>query len=208
MCGGDVDAPEASPYEAEMLNQAENRLKEYKDTFIPLENAWMRKNKLYGSDIYKTKKQNEAVAAAKQTHSGVALAGPGMKPGSGAFLMGSQTAANASGAGAGMATTAGADVALSKKYGGALDVTNLGRNQTATSANLNSTLASNAAGVQAAQHRAAQMERSDNYAMAGTIIGAAGMGAYNKWGGGGKPLRTRKPTPGSRMLDEYGINGT
>ena len=210
MCGGgDVDAPEASPYEVEMMNQAENRLKEYQDTFVPLENAWMKQNKLYGSDAYKTKKQDEAVAAAKMTNSGTALAGPGMKPGSGAFLMGSQDAANASGSGAGMAMTAGSQIALDKQYGGALDIVKLGRNQTATSANLNSTLASNAAGIQAAQHQAAQMERNAMYGAAGTAIGMAGMGAYNKWGGGaagaaggGKPV-----SAGSRILNEYGING-
>ena len=184
MCigGGDADAPEASPYETEMLAQAENRLKEYNDTFVPIEHSVMDRQALYGSKEYESRKWDEAVAGAKLTNSGATVAGIGMQPGSGHYLMQSQGAANASGGAAAMAGQAGTQVALDKKYGGALDIVKLGRNQTATSADLNSTLASNAAGVQAAQYQAAQMERNSQYAAAGTAIGMAGMAAYKKWG--------------------------
>lgn len=184
MCGGDEpDAPPPSPYETEMMNQAENRLKEYQDTFIPLENQWMQQSKLYGSQDYTTKQQNAAVAASRMQNSGTALAGVGMQPG-GTFLGAAQGAAQGGGGAAGLASAAGYQVAKDKKYGSALDIVKLGRNQTATSANMNSQLASSQAGIQAAQHAAARQEQSAMAGAMGTAIGMGGMAAYNKWGGG------------------------
>ena len=181
-------------YEIEMMDQAEKRMKEYQDTFVPLEGEWMKRNKLYGSDAFLTKKQNEAVVGAKMTNSGAAVAGVNMQPGA-RFLMNAQGTADASGAGAGLATAAGRQVALNKEIGSGLDVVKLGRNQTATSANLNSTLASTAAGVQAAQYQAAQRERDATYGAMGTAVGMAGMAAYDKWGSKeGKPTAESTPT--------------
>lgn len=182
MCGGDEpEAPPPSPYELEMLQQAENRLKEYQNTFIPLENKWMAQSKMYGSREYTTKKQNEAVAAAKMANSGTTLASAGMQPGAGGFAAASTAGSGASGAAAGLASAGGAQMARDKQFGSALDIVKLGRNQTATSANLASSAASYQLGTQIAQHQASLAEQNAMYGAAGTVVGMAGAAGYNKY---------------------------
>lgn len=141
----------------------------------------MQQAQMYKSPAYDTRQQNTAVAAAKMANSGTALAGVGMQPGAN-FLAASQSAANSSGAAAGLARVAGSQVAKDKSYGAGMDIIKLGRNQTATSASLNSQLASTQAGLQAAQFQAAQNEKAQLAGALGTAAGMAGMAGYKKWG--------------------------
>ena len=176
MCSdSEEEAPPPSPYETEMLDQAERRLKEYEDTFVPLEEKWMDQQNMYGSDIYRGVQKDKGVAASRMTNSGAALATPGVNPGSGNYMMGLNNTATSAGMAAGMAAGMGAQTALDKAYGGLLDVVRLGRGQTATSANMNANLASQQAGINAAKYQAAQQEKN---AMWGAVGTAAGMGGY------------------------------
>ena len=182
MCSdSEEDAPPPSPYETEMLNQAERRLKEYQDTFVPLESAWMEQQKMYGSDIYRGLQKDKGVAASRMTNSGATLAGPGTNPGSGNYLMQAGEVATGAGMAAGMSAGMGAQTALDKAYGGSLDVVKLGRNQTATSANMNANLATQQAGINAAKYQAARQEKAAMYGAIGTAAGMAGYAGYQKW---------------------------
>ena len=162
-----------SPYERELVNLAEKRLAEYEEMYIPLEYQQMRDVERFRSQTFKQGMMDKSVNTARMQTPGTVLAGPGMNPGSGNFMLSSQQAQQKAGGAASMGAMAGLQGAEDLYVAGGMDLAAAGRGQTGTSMNMTSTIAQQQAGVLAAQKAAQQSVKDAQWGAAGSVAGAA-----------------------------------
>ncbi|MCG7915917.1 MAG: hypothetical protein JAY71_18785 [Candidatus Thiodiazotropha weberae] len=177
--GGDDDYVEESPYERALVDMAEKRLGEYQEMYVPLEYQQMADVDRYRSNTFKQGSKDKAVNTARMQTPGTVVAGSGMDPGSGNFMVGSIGAEQQAGSAGAMGAMAGLQSAEDLYAGGTLDLAAVGRGQTGTTMNLSQSMAQQQAGVLAAQKAAQQQADSAMLGAVGSVAGAAA-GAYGK----------------------------
>ena len=186
MCGGGSDYVEQNQYERELIDQAERRLAEYNEMYVPLEYQQMADVNRYRSDTFRQGSKDKSVNAARMQLPATTRAGVGMDPGSGNLMLQSMATEQQAGTAGAMGAMAGLQSAEDQYAQGTANLAATGRSQSGTAMNMTASMAQQQAGLIAAQKAAQQTADNAKWGAMGTVAGL-GAGYYGDKKGWFKP---------------------